>query len=276
MFHPIADNFFLMILFSIRRVAGVVMVAALVANVSWSADTGKASTSSTTKSSTSGRSSSAKGPLPDPALLDGSTQPVEKKSEQGMIGDFELPGDENVRDGKVGGPQNQNPGQRGGQQSGKMPVGLPQAGGGGPQGQEQQSGAQAQQGGAQSQQSGAQQAGGAQAGGPQNPNAAGNPVAGGGDPGAQPQGVQVAELGGEGSPQGAIAAGEKPPPVAIGDSSMRIEQSATAAGVVGAQQQQVAGQTQQHEKGTGSGGKGSGGSQGGNRVEKGRTIPSGL
>jgi len=57
---------------------------------------------------------------------------------------------------------------------------------------------------------------------------------------------------------------------------MRIEQSPTA-GVVGAQQQQqVAGQTQQHEKGTGSGGKGSGGAQGGNRVEKGRTIPSGL
>ena len=42
--------------------------------------------------------------LPDPILLDGSNQPAEKKSEYGMIGDFELPGDENAsRNGKVGG-----------------------------------------------------------------------------------------------------------------------------------------------------------------------------
>jgi hypothetical protein len=248
-------------------------IAALAANLSWSADDAraKAPTASTTRSGPA-RSSSAKGPLPDPALLDGSTQQPEKKSEQGMIGDFELPGDENVRDGKVGGPQNQNPASRGGQSS-NTPMGMPQAGGGGgPQSQQQQGG------GAQAQQ-GAQQAGGAQAGGPENPNAAGNPVAGAGDPGAQPQGQQVAQLGGDASAQGAGAAGgpgEKPPPVAIGDSAMRIEPSAAVAGVVGAQQQQPAGNTQQHEKGTGSGGKGSGGSQGGNRVEKGRTIPSGL
>jgi hypothetical protein len=63
--------------------------------------------------------------------------------------------------------------------------------------------------------------------------------------------------------------------VAIGDSAMRIEQAPSQPGVIGGQQQ-VAGQTQQHEKGTGTGGKGAGGTGGGNRVEKGRVMPSGL
>jgi hypothetical protein len=57
---------------------------------------------------------------------------------------------------------------------------------------------------------------------------------------------------------------------------MRIDQGATPPGVIGGQQQQVAGNTQQHEKGTGSGGKGPSGNGGPNRVEKGRAIPSGL
>src|SRR3954469_8208711 len=75
-------------------------------------------------SSTAGRpSSAAKGPLPDPALLDGSTQPAEKKPETGMIGDFELPGDENVRNGKVGGQQGGQPG--GQQKPGGLQVDLP-------------------------------------------------------------------------------------------------------------------------------------------------------
>jgi hypothetical protein len=208
--------------------------------------------------------------LPDPALLDGSTQPAEKKSEHGMIGDFELPGDENARSGKVGGPQSQNPNQGG--QANNMPMGMPQGAGGGPQ----QPGQQGQQGGAQA--GGQQQAGGAQAGGAQDQKGGSNAIPGGGDPGAQPQGIQVAELGGEASGQaagGEAGPGEKPQQVAIGDSAMRIEQSAVAqAGVVGAQQ--TAGQTQQHEKGTGSGGKGAGGAGGGNRIEKGRVIPAGL
>jgi hypothetical protein len=55
---------------------------------------------------------------------------------------------------------------------------------------------------------------------------------------------------------------------------MRIETASPQAGVVGAQQ--VAGNTQQHEKGTGTGGKAAVGSQSGNRVEKGRAIPAGL
>ena len=221
------------------------------------------------------RPGSARGQLPDPALLDGSTQPVEKKSEHGMIGDFELPGDENARSGKVGGPQNPNP-QGGGGQQGNPPAGLPQGGGAAgqqqnSQGQPPQQGGGGAQGGEQSAQSAAQQAGG------QQNQAGGN--AGAGDPGAQAQGIQVSEIGG---PQGvqqpgdaASAAGEKPHAVAIGDKGMRIDPAAPQPGVVGSQQQ-VGGHTQQHEKGTGSGGKGSGGAGAGNRVEKGRAIPAGL
>ena len=53
------------------------------------------------------------------------------------------------------------------------------------------------------------------------------------------------------------------------------DDSGAAAGVVGSQQISV--NTQQHEKGTGSGGKGpSGGAGGPNRTEKGRTMPAGL
>jgi hypothetical protein len=221
------------------------------------------------------KSASSRGVLPDPALLDGASQPAEKKSEYGMIGDFELPGDENVRSGKVGGQQNQNPPPAGGQ-SANQAMGMPQ-GGGGAQGQQAPQGGAQQQGGAQG---GAQQQGGAQAqGGQQGPNGAGAPPAGGGDPNAQPQGIQVAEIGGDPNSQsqagGASSQGEKPSQVSIGDSAMRIDQPSNQPGVVGTQQQ-VAGQTQQHEKGTGSGGKGAGGANSGNRVEKGRAIPSGL
>ena len=207
---------------------------------------------------------SARGVLPDPVLLDGSNQPAEKKSEYGMIGDFELPGDENVRNGKVGGAP-QMPGQQQQQQQqggGGMPMGLPQAGGAGGQQQAQQQQAQA---------GGGQQSDQAQ----QNAGAAGNQIAGAGDPNAKPEGIQVAQLGGEASNNPAAAAGEKPPPVAIGDSAMRIQTAANAPGVVGGQQL-PANNTQQHDKGTGSGGKGPTGQQGPNRVEKGRTIPAGL
>ncbi|MEY4088365.1 MAG: hypothetical protein RJB55_636, partial [Verrucomicrobiota bacterium] len=56
--------------------------------------------------------SSARGPLPDPALLDGSKVAAEKKGEFGMIGDFELPGEEDGKKEKAGGagaggPENQ-------------------------------------------------------------------------------------------------------------------------------------------------------------------------
>lgn len=213
------------------------------------------------------KAGAARGLLPDPILLDGSTHAAEKKGEYGMIGDFELPGDENAsKNGKVGGGP-QSPGQQGpqGQQGGGMQMGLPQAGGAGQQGQ-QQAGKQG---------AASQQGGGEQKQGPENAGAAGSQVAGAGDPNAKPEGQQVSQLGGEGSGDQAGAGGEKPPPVAIGDPAMRIKTNSPAANVVGAQQQANP-NTQQHDKGTGSGGKGPTGGPGNNRIEKGRTIPAGL
>lgn len=234
--------------------------------------------------------------LPDPALLDGSSQPAEKKSEMGMIGDFELPGDENVKNGKVGGPQMQTPGQSGGQQSANQAKQAQSSGGGAQNQSGQQGGGGAQGnpsqggqggGGEQSANAGAQgggaaggaQAGGPQGNGPQGGTAGGAPIQGGGDPGAQAQGVQVGQLGGEASGQtGGVpgGVGQRPPQVAIGDKAMRIEPTAAGAGVVGTPGKQVSEHTQQYEKGTGSGGKGPGGASSGNRIEKGRVVPAGL
>lgn len=228
------------------------------------ASASKAPTTSAASRPTPGRSSTAKGPLPDPVLLDGSSLPAEKRPEHGMVGDFELPGDDS-RSGKVGGPQNQNPGGAPGV-SVNLP-GLPQSGGA--QGQQGQQGGQ--QGGAQASQSGgAQQAGGEQAGAQGAQGAAG----GSADAGAEAGGVQVGELSGEGADPGAAGKSGKPQQVAIGDSAMRIEGAPPSSGVVGSQI--PAGPTQQHEKGTGSGGKGAGGSGGNKGVERGRTMPAGL
>lgn len=250
--------------------AGAVALAGMAVTGSWAADTTKDSTKSQTgkvvpaQRPSTPRSGAARGPLPDPVLLDGSTQAAEKKTDYGMIGDFELPGDENAKTGKVGGPQGggqQDPNQQNQQnQGGGGMMGLPQAGGaGGQQAQQQQAGQSGQ-----------------QAGGPQQPNADASKQGGGAnDPNAKAEGIQVAQLGGEGSGDQQLPAGEKPPPVAIGDSAMRIQTSANAPGVVGGQQLPSQ-NTQQHEKGTGTGGKGPTGTQGPGRVEKGRTIPAGL
>lgn len=248
-----------------------------------SSSTTKAGNSTATKSGTAARGGSAKGPLPDPALLDGSTQPAEKRSETGMIGDFELPGDENApRNGKVGGPQNPG-GQQGGGGQQQQQMGLPQSGGsqgaqgaqqGGQQGGAQ--GAQAQAGGQQGGAQGGAQDGAAQAGGAQAGNQ-GTADAQGGQANGQAQGQQVGSLGGDASssdPGGAAGGSQKPGAVMIGDKAMRIETSAPAADIVGAQT--PAGPTQAHEKGTGSGGKGGSGSSGNKGVERGRAIPAGL
>lgn len=197
-----------------------------------------------------------KGPLPDPVLLDGSQHPAEKKSEQGMIGDFELPGDENVREGRVGqqgggGQQQEQQEQQQGQGGGGQPVAAqqqqpPEQGGGGQQQQAQQ----------------AQQQGGGQQGGQ------GTPI-------AAPEGVQVASLQGEGggSP-GDVPAGQKPQQITIGDSAMQIKTQQNAPSIVGAQQ--PAGQTQQHEKATGTGGRPPIGNNTNRGAEKGRAMPAGL
>jgi hypothetical protein len=196
--------------------------------------------------------------LPDPALLDGSAVAAEKKGEFGLIGDFELPGDEEGRKekagGGAGGPEGQQP-----QQAGAGGAGPAGAGGG--TGEAGKSGTGKP---------------GAQGAGPDGKEGAGGAPSAG-DPQAKAEGMRVAQLGGDASGVvGAEAGAQKPAQVAIGDAAMRIPQNTQAApGVVGAQQ--VAGQnTQVYEKGTGSGGKGPNGKQGANRTEKGRSIPAGL
>src|SRR3954468_8484745 len=56
------------------------------------------------------RSAQAKGPLPDPALLDGSALEAEKRPEYGMLGEFEMPGDEKAKSERVGQSSQQPPG----------------------------------------------------------------------------------------------------------------------------------------------------------------------
>lgn len=229
------------------------------------------------------RSGAARGPLPDPALLDGSTLPVEKRPEHGMLGEFEIPGDENAKDGKVGGQQ-QPPGQKGGggkQDPGGVSVALPLPGipglnSGGAGGQQGLPGLNLP--------NPNQQQGGAGSGGPPsadlpNPNATnagGGPGGGPNDPNAKAEGVQVGSLGKDAAQAGGpdVANVPKPTPVKIGDPTMQIKTVGNAAGVVGAV---TAGATQQMEKGTGGGkGGGSPGDNGNRGVEKGRTMPAGL
>ena len=239
-----------------------------------SADATKAA-ATTTAQRDPRRPGAAKGPLPDPALLDGSTQQAEKKNEQGMLGEFELPGDDNAKSGKVGGQQ--SPGAKNEPQGPSISIslpGLPSAGGvpGGSGGgvsilnDPTKMGAPGASGGGIS----ALNKG---ADSPPPAGAQGAGIAVGNDAGAG--GIPVAELGTDESngAQGPAGPGEKPKQVALGDSAMQIKSVSNAAGVVGAQ---PAGTTQQMEKAMGGGGKGSSGSNGNKGVEKGRAIPAGL
>lgn len=258
------------------RVLVIAMLAGTLTASSYAQDSRDRTASETGKSGPAtsgargGRPATGKGPLPDPTLLDGSSLPAEKKSEQGMLGDFELPGDDNTRSGKVGGQQQQMPqGSSGGQQ---MPAGLPQMSGGGAQSQQSQDS------------QGAPQSGGG--GAPQAQNGQQPPQQGGGggsgpnDPNAKAEGMQVGQMqtdpsaGGSEGAAGGPQSGQKPPPVTIGDKAMQIKGVSNAQGVVGAAV--PAGQTQQMEKSVG-GGKGSSAVKGGpNAAEKGRAIPAGL
>ena len=202
--------------------------------------------------------SSARGPLPDPALLDGSKAAAEKKGGFGMIGDFELPGEEDGRKEKAGGAGSAAPDAQQGESSGSGPSGA---------------GGETGQAGARGQGKTGAAGQGAAPEGKEGPG--GSPVAG--DPNAKAEGMKVAQLGGDASgAAGSESGSQKPPQVAIGDAAMRIPQNQQAmSGVVGAQQ--AANQnTQVYEKGTGTGGKGPTGKQGANRTEKGRSIPAGL
>lgn len=172
-----------------------------------------------------------------------------------MIGDFELPGDENARNEKVGGPPQQ------------------QQGGGGEQSQQQQGAMAGTQGGEQGQQQ--QQGGGAQQS-PQQQQGSGNAATGEQDPNAKAEGMQVAQM--ESDPeaqgqQGGGGTGPKPQPVAIGDKAMQIKTVSNSPNIVGMQQPSTA---QQMEKKVG-GGKGSTQVPAGrNAAERGRAIPAGL
>lgn len=206
------------------------------------------------------RNSAAKGPLPDPALLDGAAQQADKQSENGMLGEFELPGDESVRNGQVGGPEKASP-------DATQNPNLPQNGG---SAQGTPSGAAGGVAGGPEMPAG-QKAGAAPGGGSANQKA--GQIPGGGDPNATAQGIQVAELQGEAQGGAPGDMPQKPPPVAIGDSAMQIQGIQNAPSVVGGQ---VAGQTQQMEKAVGGSGKGGTGNNGNRGAEKGRVMPSGL
>ena len=67
----------------------------------------------------------AKGPLPDPALLDGSAQAPEKRPEFGMLGEFDIAGDENATSDRVGNLSEQASAQGGGAQGPQLNVNLP-------------------------------------------------------------------------------------------------------------------------------------------------------
>ncbi|MBI5766201.1 MAG: hypothetical protein HZA93_00280 [Verrucomicrobia bacterium] len=224
----------------------------------------------------------ARGSLPDPALLDGAAQPVEKRPEYGMLGEFEIPGDPNATNDRVGG-QPQQGGGRGGQQlpnmpqggggssgiSGMPPMGMPQGGGSG--GQPMPPGAQGGAGGApgaQGAQPGQQGGAGLAGGQPVDPSQANG----------QAGGIQVAELKTDEANAGGVGgepAAPKPGQVAIGDSRMQIKGAQNAPGVIGGAVS--SGSTQQMEKAVGGGKGGGGAGDNSNKgVEKGRVVPSGL
>lgn len=252
---------------STRWFAATVTMLALGCGVVGAAQTARPSSFPATRAGAGTRTTStSRVVLPDPTLLDGSKHTAEKRSEYGMIGDFELPGDENAQSGKVGGGSG-GEGQQPAGENGGLQAGMPAGGGG-------QKDAAA---GKPAAQKGAEQIAQA-AGGGQDSKASDKPGGGGaGDPNAQAQGIKVAELGGD--PSGAIdpSALGKPSPMAIGDQAMRIPQTPGATTAAAGSKQQIANQnTQVYEKATGTGGKGPTGVQGPNRTEKGRTIPAGL
>lgn len=226
------------------------------------------------RASASSSSRTAKGPLPDPALLDGSALEAEKRPEHGMLGEFEMPGDENAKSDRVGQTSEQPPPQGGGggsqqSQDAAKNGGMPSSGGGGAAGQAQQS-PQGQQGGgggagAENQSQAAQNAGGA-----------GKADSQGGPAGAA-DGTQVGSISGAAGQAGS-APSSKPQQVALGDSAMQIKQQGGAApNVVGAQQlPQGKDVPQQYDGKTPSGGKQSGGGRGNQGVEKGRVMPAGI
>jgi len=193
-----------------------------------------------------------KGPLPDPALLDGSKEAAEKRPEYGMIGNFELPGQEEAKSDRVGS------------------TGEPLPTGG---------------------QSAAAAAASASASGSATAAAAAQAAAAGGGGSQQIQAQGAADAVAEGTqaaslsdPSGGAAASQsqgtvsKPGDVKIGDASLQIKTlpAASATSVVGLEPQAKGKETpQSYDPKTPGGGKQSGG-RGNQGVEKGKVMPSGL
>lgn len=198
--------------------------------------------------------SQGKGPLPDPALLDGSKEAAEKRPEYGMIGNFELPGQAEARSDRVGA-------------SGEPP---PASGAQGPA--------------ASAAAAAAASAGGAAASAARPPGAGAGgvePIQAQGAADATAEGTQASSLS---DPSGGAAASQsqgkasKPGDVRIGDASMQIKTlpPGSAASVVGLEPQQKGKETpQSYDPKTPGGGKQSGG-RGNQGVEKGKVMPTGL
>ncbi len=223
--------------------------------------------------------------LPDPALLDGAKLAPDKYPEYGMIGDFEMPGDDvtdpaqnqrvgvnnpNQTEPTAGGNAKMDPNQKGGGGDASQPK-ADQAGGGGDA--QSKSGAAGGAEQAKSDKSGSGSSGSSGGGS----NTAGGTKAGGkspgrNDPNAKAEGIQVGELkGSEDSPQ--IDVTGVPIEIGVGDSAMAIKPVAAAAGVTG---KESAGNTQQSSKTAGPALGGAGGSSGNRGAERGKTMPSGL
>lgn len=194
----------------------------------------------------------AKGPLPDPALLDGSKEAAEKRAEYGMIGNFELPGQEETKSDRVGATGAPPP---------EGAAGAPSAAAGAATGSAGRSG-------------GAASASAAGGGGSE-------PIQAQGAADAQAIGAQAANLS---DPSGGAAASQsqgsvsKPGDVKIGDASLQIKTlpAGSAASVVGLEPQAKGKETpQSYDPKTPGGGKQSGG-RGNQGVEKGKVMPSGL
>lgn len=226
--------------------------------------------------------------LPDPALLDGAKLAPDKYPEYGMIGDFEMPGDDitdpaqnqrvgasnpNQTEPTAGGDAKKDPNQKGG--GGASQAKADQAGGGGESQDKPGAAGGADQ--AKSDKSGSGSSG--SSGGGSNP--AGGTKAGGkspgrNDPNAKAEGVQVGELKIDDSVTNSpeIDASGVPVDIGIGDSTMAIKPvAAPAATTAGAQS---AGNTQQSSRAGGPAQGGAGGSSGNRGAERGKTMPSGL
>lgn len=230
--------------------------------------------------------------LPDPKLLDGSKLAPDKYPDYGMVGDFEMPGDDitdpaqnqrvgasnpNLTEPTAGGNAKMDPTQKsagGGSASDKSA----QAGGGGesaPQAGAAGGGSQAKsdKAGGSSNNSNSSGGGGNTAG-----TKAGGRSPSRNDPNAKAEGIQVGELviddSVANSPQ--IDASGAPTEIGIGDSAMAIKPVANAPTPANATQN--AGTTQQSSKAAGPGGtqSGGGGSSGNRGSEKGKTMQSGL